>query len=148
MNNAFGVEEQVGFGSFMARQLNSRAIPWSINTDDKFIDLDSKSWLTVNSAGGSVPVRDAILDSESISLYVGNLYDGASVRLRGGEYDWPDLQAKGFTSAGSIMIPIDYTVVIYSQPGFVGDAFTLTGTISSLGKAIKSLQVLYLPPNQ
>ena len=82
VNNAFNVNQQVAFGSFMARQLNSRAIPWSINTDDKFIDLETKTWYTVNTAGGSVPVRDAILDSESIALYVGNRYDGASVRLK------------------------------------------------------------------
>ena len=129
----------------MARQLNSRAIPWSINTDDKFIDLETKTWYTVNTAGGSVPVRYTILDSESIALYVVNRYDGASVRLKEGAYDWTDLQSRGFASAGSIMVPLDYTVVIYSEAGFTGDAFTLTRTTDWIGKSIKSLKVLYLP---
>lgn len=60
--NNYTVEEQVGFASFMSRCLSLNNIPWSINTDDKFIDFDTKAWfLRTNDAAG-IPVRDAILN--------------------------------------------------------------------------------------
>ena len=60
----FTVQEQVGFASFMTRCLNGANIPHSINTDDKFINIESspKVWFTRTTDFAGIPVRDAIID--------------------------------------------------------------------------------------
>jgi hypothetical protein len=66
--------------------------------------------------------------------------------LAEGNYDESDLQALGFTTANSLMVPLDYVVEIYSQAGFVGTVETFSTTVISLnGITIKSIKVEYNP---
>lgn len=48
----------------MTRCLNGANIPHSINTDDKFINIESspKVWFTRTTDFAGIPVRDAIID--------------------------------------------------------------------------------------
>ena len=61
-----------------------------------------------------MPVLDAILDPNSISLYTSIGYDGDRLRLSRGNYDNSQLAALGFIRANSMMIPFDFRVTIYT----------------------------------
>jgi hypothetical protein len=69
--NNFTVEQQVGFASFMSRSLQFYNIPWSINTDDKFIDFNNYIWYPRTNDSAGIAVRDAIIDPNKVSLYEG-----------------------------------------------------------------------------
>jgi hypothetical protein len=55
----------------MSRSLQFNNIPFSVNTDDKFIDFDNYYWYPRTPDAGGIPVRDAILDPNQIALYEG-----------------------------------------------------------------------------
>jgi len=61
--NNFDLIGQIKFGSFMARKLAEKGIPWAINADNKFYDYANNVWFRTTSDAGGRPVLDAILDS-------------------------------------------------------------------------------------
>ena len=63
---------------------------------------------------GGVPVRDAILNPNQISLYEKAHYDGKDIRLSPGTYYKDDLDGLGFVGARSIMVPFDFVVLLFT----------------------------------
>jgi hypothetical protein len=92
-----------------------------------------------------MPVLDAILDPNSISLYTNIAYDGNKLRLSPGNYDNSQLTMLGFTGANSIMIPFDFRVTIYTEDSFSGTPVILTSTAPDLSNTnISSIKIEYL----
>ena len=124
----FDIPQQVRFGSFMVRSLDTKNIPWSVNAGKKFYDYDNNKWFTMTVDAGGLPVIHAMVDPNKISLYSESHYEGSYIRLGVGDYDKADLDALGFTQVFSIMIPIDFQVVLYTEAGFQGNRQVLTLT--------------------
>ena len=92
-----------------------------------------------------MPVRDAILDPNAISLYTDANYEGAQLRLAPGDYDSFGLAALGFIKANSVMVPFDFKVTIFMESGFTGSSIIVTNTTDNLQNInIHSLRVEFL----
>ena len=132
----------------MARSLKGKNMPWSINADNKFYDFFNEKWFTTTETPenlGGMPVRDAILDPDTISLYTNAGYEGPQLRLAPGEYDYSELAALGFIVANSMMVPFDFKVTIFMEGDFSGSSMTLTHTTEDLQNInIHSIRVEYL----
>lgn len=144
--NEYDMSAQVQFATFFVREMAKIAVPWCINTDDKFYDYVNLKWYSEGEYGG-IPVRDVLLDTEKIALYKEAAYQGEAVRLAPGEYDESDLQNLGFTDEiSSLMVPWGFKLIAYSEPGFTGSSQVYTQTIPNLDEdmdnSISSLKVI------
>ena len=140
----FNIVEQVAFGSFMARALKSEGINWALNAGKHFYDYREKEWYIKTTDAGGIAIIDAISDPEKITVYPESNYRGTSFRLGAGSYDLTDLQAVGFTTAGSIMVPIDYKVTLYSEDEFQGSSLVLEKTMQNNdGFQVKSMIIVF-----
>ena len=144
--NDFTIPQQVGFASYMTRQLDEAQIPWSINAGNKYYDYENQKWFNVTSDAAGIPVRDAILDPMAIALYKDSYYNGSSLRLQPGNYDAAALKNIGlYKTSKSIMIPFDFEVVVYSGDSFDGSSKILKQTDADFTDfEIASLKVRYL----
>ncbi len=144
--NTLTIPDQVGFATFMTRELAKANIPWSINTDDKFYDMVTNTWYDTTTDAAGRPVRDVLVDTEKISLYSGSSYSGTSARLAPGNYNKTELSNLGFfTNINSIMVPFDFEVRVYSKVGFTGTEKIYTKTQESLnGFVVRSMKVIAL----
>ena len=136
----YTVPEQVCFASFMVRSLEKAQIPWAVNAIHKFYDANTNQWYHFRR-----PVIDVLLDPDQIALYQENGNRGAILRLPPGQYDSDFLQQKGFFNhIGSLMIPLDFKVYTYSEPGFTGKQTLYTWSDSSIVSGQDSLQIASL----
>lgn len=144
--NEYTVEEQADFATFMSRQLNKYDIPYSLNAGNKYYDYETNTWFNRTNNVAGIPVRDAILDPDKISLYSEVEYSGSGTRLAVGEYNAADLQSLGFyENIKSLMVPFDFEVTVYSGDNLAGTSQVLDITTRDLsGFSVKSLEVTYL----
>ena len=129
----------------MARTLKSKGINWALNAGKHFYDYREKEWyIKSQEAPGGIAILDALIDPDTICVYNESNYRGDSFRLGLGEYTYSDLQDEGFTFAGSIMIPIDYKVTLYSEDNFTGNSIVLQKTMQNNESFdVKSIKIVY-----
>jgi len=144
--NEYDIPAQVQFATFFVRELAKIGVPWCINTDDKFYDYLNLNWYPEGEYGG-IPVRDVILDTETIALYKEPGYQGESVRLAPGEYDEAELSTLGFSNdISSLMVPWGFKLIAYSEPEFSGTEKVYFKTnpslVADMENTISSLKVI------
>ena len=93
-------------------------------------------------------MRDAILDSEKITLFQFADYAGAGFRRGVGEYTYSDLSGE-FIQANSLMVPFDFKVTLFTNDNLdtsdPNDYVVFTATTADLNNInIRSLKVEYL----
>lgn len=131
--NEYDITAQVGFASFMTRELAKVNIPWSINAGNKYYDYEKKEWFNETEDAAGIPVRDAILDAEKIALYEGEVYTGNSYRLAPGNYTNAELKSLGIEqNIGSMMVPFDFEVLVYPEDNFGGTFVKYDFTVRSM----------------
>ena len=120
-------------------------MPWSINAGNKFYDYFTYKWFTTTTDAGGMPVRDAILDPDTISLYPDAAYEGPQLRLAPGDYTSADLQALGFIRTNSMMVPFDFRVTLFTEDNLDGPFEVHTTTIADLLNInVRSIRVEFL----
>lgn len=121
----YSTQEQVDFASFMTGELDKADIPWSINAIHKFYDEYVNEWFP-----DKMPVRDAILDPESVVLYADCNYKGESVKLEAGTYH---LDSLSFSQISSFTVPAGFQIIAHdgSYGEETGKSFIFYRTCSS-----------------
>ena len=141
----YNIVKQIEFGSFLARSLKEKGIKWSLNAGKHFYDYRETKWYTKTTDAGGIAILDAVLDPEKICIYERSQYRGNSFRLSAGSYTKAQLEEAGLTTAGSIMVPIDYTVSLYPEDNFEGTPVVEDRTIQNAENlAVESLKVEYI----
>jgi len=142
--NDYTVEEQVGFASYMSRQLNAVDIPFAVNAGNKY--YENYEWFNRTTDAAGIPVRDALLDSEKAVVYAVVDYGGVSASLAEGTYSSSDLTSNGmFENIHSVMVPFDYEVTVYDGDNQTGSSQVLDITTRDLsGFTVRSMEVNYL----
>ncbi|MFH4967714.1 cellulase family glycosylhydrolase [Gaetbulibacter sp. M240] len=142
--NEFDIPAQVAFASFMSRSLDAFNLPWSINAGNKYYDYENNVWFTETSDAAGIPVRDVILDPDTIALYDADAYAGNSFRLSEGNYTLADLKSLGINQDNikSIMVPFDFIVELYTGDNFSGSKTTYMTTSKGLTGTIASIKII------
>lgn len=125
--------------------MDKASIPFGVNADNTYYDFEKKEWYNTSTVAAGIPVRDAILDPNRVVLYQDQDYRMKGNSLKPGKYDATELSKMGIDNVGSIMIPFDYEVKLWTNENFTGDSRTLNITMNNISNVnFKSIEVIYL----
>ena len=93
---------------------------FSYNTTTNTLSFNGKNLAVLNANSGFNLQRDLIIEAAEIFEHGG--YQGRSLTLEPGRYDWTDLTSNGFSddSLSSLKLPNGWSVLLYSGAGFSG----------------------------